>query len=286
LDKEKELGEKLAQEFDRASRLVDDPVVIEYINGIAHKIALNSDTHFPITIRVVDSDVGDSFTLAGGFQYINTGLILQAEGEAELAGVLARGIAHTALRSATILATNGELMQLSTIPVIQLGPSGWSGSGNNSGQNLALPLAELKFRRDAQSSADFFALQYLYKAGYDPDSLPRYVERTSQLPACGKSIPKVFSPFPPASERVAAMKKEIARILPHRDDAVVTIAEFQDIKARLRALQHKQVPNSQNDPSKPTLRIRTDSPPPDSSSLALAAKQPVTITSKKNIAHS
>ena len=129
LEREQKLGEQMNKEVELASRLLDDPVVTEYVNRIVQKIALNSDARIPITIRVIDSDVPDGFTMPGGFQYINTGLILQTESEGELAGLLARGVAHTALRSSTILATQGELMQLATIPLTILGPGSWAGYG-------------------------------------------------------------------------------------------------------------------------------------------------------------
>ena len=249
LENEKALGKQLAQEVERSSKLLDDPIVTEYINRIAQKIAQNSDARFPVTIRVIDSDVAGSLSLPGGFQYVNVGLILQTQGEGELAGVLAQGIAHTALRSATKLAIKGELMQLSSVPIIQLGPGGWSGPGVGQGQTLAIPLTQLKFRRDAEREADYFGLQYAYQAGYDPECLPRFIERTSPLPAGVTPVPKTFDMFPPAPERVKDMRKEIAKILPHRDGAIVTTPEFQEIQEHLRARKAKQGLSPEHDPA-------------------------------------
>jgi predicted Zn-dependent protease len=262
LEKEKQLGEQLAKELERSSKLFDDPVVIEYINRIAQKLAQNSDARIPIAVHVIDSDTINAFTLPGGFQYINTGLILQTDSEAELAGVLARGIAHTAIRSSTMEATKGELMQLSTIPLILLGPGGWAGSGNYQGLNLAIPITYLKFRRDAERAADFFGMQYLYKAGYDPESYTRFLERAWPDPVAGKNknSTNVFSPFPPLSERLQSMRKEIATILPPQPGAIVTTAEFQEIKDRLRAWKANQAATSDRDPRKPTLRKPATNP--------------------------
>jgi predicted Zn-dependent protease len=230
LDREKQLGKQLAQEVERSSRLIDDPVVTAYLDRIGQNIARHSDARIPIAIRVIDSDVINAFTLPGGFQYVNKGLILQTEGEAELAGVLARGIAHTAMRSSTMEASKGELMQLATIPPILLGPSGWAGYGNYQGLNLAIPVTYLKFRRDAEVAADFFGLQYLYEAGYDPECFSRFIERVWPQTSPGKNFRKVFSPFPPLPERLQNMKKEIATILPRRDGAIVSSSEFQEVK--------------------------------------------------------
>jgi len=262
LEREKKLGEQLAREVERSSRLLDDPAVTDYVNRLAQKIAQNSDARLPITIRVIDSDVLDAFTLPGGFQYINTGLILQTEGEAELAGVLARGIAHTSIRSSTKDATKGELMQLSTVP-LTLGPGGWAGYGSYEGLNLSIPVTYFKYRRDAERAADYFGLQYLYKAGYDPVCLSRFIERVWPLIVGGKSIPKTFDPYPPLPERVENMKKEIAKILPPRDGAIVSSAEFQEVKEHLRARRAKVIVGPEGDPGKPALRKRADHPTPN-----------------------
>ena len=263
LEREKKLGEQLAKEVARSSKILDDPVVTEYINRIGQKIAQNSDARLPITIRMIDSDEANTFTLPGGFQYINTGLILHIEGEAQLAGVLARGVAHTTMRSSTMEATKGELMQLATIPLIVLGPGGWAGYGTYDGQNLAIPLTYLKFHRDAESAADFFGLQYLYKAGYDPDCLVHFLERGLPQTAKDKKVPQPFSSYPPLPERLENMKKEIAKILPHQDAAIVTTAEFQEIKAHLRAWKARQDVSPEHYPGKPMLRKPGDTPPSD-----------------------
>jgi predicted Zn-dependent protease len=260
LEQEKKLGAQLAAEVERSSKPIDDSDVIEYLNRVGQKIAKSSDARFPITIRVIDSESIDAFTLPGGLQYINKGLILQTEGEAELAGVLAHGIAHTAMRSATMEATKGELMQLATIPLIILGPGGWSGHGTYEGLNLSIPVTYLKSRRDAETAADYFGLQYLYKAGYDPEAFVRFIERVLPQVSAGKTIPKVFSPFPPLTERVQNMRKEIAKILPLQDGAIVSSCEFESMKEHLRSLSRDQnEPRTPEDIRKPKLRkLRLD----------------------------
>jgi predicted Zn-dependent protease len=263
MDREKKLGEQLSKEVERSSKLLDDPVITEYLNRIAQNIAANSDARVPVSVRVINSDVVNGFILPGGFQYINTGLLLQTESEGELAGVLARGIAHTALRSSTKEATKGELMQLSTIPLTILGPAGWAGYGTYQGLDLSIPITYLKFQRDAQRAADFYGLQYLYKSGYDPECLVHLLERSSSQPPAYKKIPEVFSEFPPLPERLASMKKEIAKLLPHQDSAIVTTAEFQQIQELVRALKSKRTVSPPSLAGRPTLRKRTDSPPPE-----------------------
>jgi predicted Zn-dependent protease len=217
LDKEQALGKQLAQEVERSSKLLDDPIVTDYVNRLLQKLAANSDARVPVSVRVLESDVVNGFVLPGGFQYVNTGLILQANGEAELAGVLARGIAHTAMRSSTKEATKGELMQLATIPTTMqaptiplmtlLGPGGWAGYGNYQGLNLSIAITYLKFERESQRAADFYGLQYLYKSGYDPECLLHFIERSFSPTPAAKKIPPVFSEYPPLTERLESMKK-------------------------------------------------------------------------------
>src|SRR5207253_3442087 len=129
LEREMALGKGLAQEVERSAKLIDDRVVSEYVNRVGQNLVRNSDAKVPFTIKVIDSDVVNAFALPGGFFYVHSGLILRADSEAELAGVMAHEIAHVAARHGTKNATKGEMAQLATIPLIFLGPGGWAGYG-------------------------------------------------------------------------------------------------------------------------------------------------------------
>jgi beta-barrel assembly-enhancing protease len=254
-EQEIKLGKQLAQEVERSSRMVGDPVVVAYLNELGQKIAQNSDSHFPISFGVIDTNEIDALTLLGGHQYINRGLILQAETEGELAAVLAYGIASTVLRGATRNATKAEMMQLATIPLTLSSPGGWGGTGIYQAANLSIPITYLKLERDLAFDADYFGIQYLYKSGYDPESMPRFFERVWPLSPAGiKPVPLAFSPYPPLQDRLKAMRTEIQKILPPRDNATVSTSEFEAVKEHLRTWN----PPSPNDPGsgKPTLRKR------------------------------
>jgi predicted Zn-dependent protease len=252
------LGKGLAQEVERSSKLIDDPVVTEYVNRVGQNLVRNSDARVPFTIKVIDSDEVNAFALPGGFFYVNSGLILRAQEESELAGVMAHEISHVVARHGTKQATKGEMMQLATIPLILLGPGGWAGYGIYEALNLAIPLSYLKFSRDAEREADFLGLQYMYKAGYDPNSYVTFFERIQadekRRPG---TIPRFFSTHPPTPDRIADAQKEIARILPEREEYIVTTSEFDSVKARLRNVMFaRKVQNNQ--PGKPTLRTKTE----------------------------
>src|SRR5438128_6114131 len=258
LEKEIGLGKQLAQEVERSSKMIDDPVVTEYVNRVGQNLVRNSDAKVPFTIKVIDSDEVNAFALPGGFFYVNSGLILRAQEESELAGVMAHEISHVCARHGTKNATKGELMQLATIPLILLGPGGWAGYGIYQGLNLAIPVTYLKFSRDAEREADFLGLQYMYKAGYDPNSYITFFERIQadekRRPG---TIPKVFSTHPPTPERIENSQKEIARILPARQEYIVTTSEFDSVKARLRNIMFSRKVTD-NAAGKPTLRTKTE----------------------------
>ncbi len=258
LEKEIALGKQLAQEVERSSKLIDDPVVTEYVNRVGQNLVRNSDARVPFTIKVIDSDEVNAFALPGGFFYVNSGLILRAQEESELAGVMAHEISHVTARHGTKNATKGQILQLATIPLVLLGPAGLAGYGLYEGLNVALPLTFLKFSRDAEREADFLGLQYMYKAGYDPNAYVTFFERIQadekRRPG---TIPKVFSTHPPTPDRIENAQKEIARIFPNRPEYIVTTSEFDNVKERLRSLMFARKAQD-NAPGKPTLRTRTE----------------------------
>ena len=257
-EKELALGKQLAQEVERSSRMIDDPVVSEYLNRLTQSIAKNSDAKFPINVRIIDSNEINAFTLPGGYQYVNRGLILATNSEAELAGVLAYGIAHTALRTGTRQATKGEMTQLSSIPAMVFTPYTWAGYAMYQGLNMAIPLNFLKFSREAVSAADFYGVEYLYKAGYDAEAYPRLLERVQQPPK-SQNISKAFSTHPPLPERLKAIREEIARFLPPRPAETVSSSDFEAVKERLRAWQPPAPAHGAN-PKRPTLRKPGETP--------------------------
>jgi beta-barrel assembly-enhancing protease len=258
IEKEIALGKGLAQEVERSSKLIDDPVVTEYVNRVGQNLVRNSDARVPFTIKVIDSDEVNAFALPGGFFYVNSGLILRAQEESELAGVMAHEISHVTARHGTKNATKGEMMQLATIPLMLLGPAGWAGYGLYEGLNIAIPLTYLKFSRDSEREADFLGLEYMYKAGYDPNAFVTFFERIQadekRRPG---TIPKVFSTHPPTPDRIEAAQKEIARILPNKPEYIVTTSEFDSVKARLRNIMFARKVQD-NQPGKPSLRTRTE----------------------------
>jgi predicted Zn-dependent protease len=264
LEKEIALGKQMATEVERSAKVVDDPVISEYVNRIGQNLVRNSDAKVPFTIKVLDSDEVNAFALPGGFFFVNTGLILKADNEAELAGVMAHEIAHVAARHGTRQATRGELVNLATIPLWFMG--GWTGYAIQQAAGLAIPMGFLKFSRGFESEADMLGLEYMYKTGYDPTAFVDFFEKIQSLEKTKPGlVAKVFSTHPPTDDRIRAAQKNIQEILKARPEYVVTTSEFEEVKARLAMLENRRrVDDSQKKDDRPTLRRRTSPTPGDS----------------------
>ncbi len=263
IEEEIALGKQLAQQVEQSSQLVQDPVIAEYVNRLGQNVVRNSDAQVPFTIKVIDSDDVNAFALPGGFFYVNTGLILAAENEAELAGVMAHEIAHVAARHGTKNASKAELANWLSLPLIFIG--GPIGYGIQSAAGLLIPMKFLQFSRGSEREADYLGLQYLYKSGYDPDAFISFFEkiqaREKNRPG---SLSKAFSTHPMTPDRIDAAQSEINTVLPNRDEHVITTGEFARIHARLKSLVNRgRVEEAEADKDRPTLRRKTTGKIPD-----------------------
>jgi predicted Zn-dependent protease len=252
IEKEIALGKQVAQEVERQARIIDDPVIAEYVNRVGQNLVRNSDTKVPVTIKVLDSEDVNAMALPGGFFFVNSGLILKAESESELAGVMAHEIAHIAARHGTRQATRGQLVNFATIPLIFMG--GWTGYGIRQATSILVPLGFLSFSRGFESEADMLGLQYLYKAGYDPTAFVDFFEKIqSDEKKKPGTMAKVFSSHPLTDDRIKTAQKNIQEILQAKPEYVVTTSEFNDVKGRLMAMHNRRRVDDK-DLNKPRLR--------------------------------
>jgi len=253
IEKEIALGKQMAQEVERQARIVDDPIVAEYVNRIGQNLVRNSDAKVPFIIKVIDDESINAFALPGGFFFVNTGILINADNEAEMAGVMAHEIAHVAARHGTRQASRGELINYGTIPLIFLG--GWTGYAIRQGMSLAIPMGFLSFSRAFESEADMYGLQYMYKAGYDPTCFVDFFEKVqSQEKRKPGTMSKVFSTHPPTDDRIKAAQKNIQEMLKARPEYVISTSEFVDVKARVMAMHNRRKIDNAKDAGRPTLR--------------------------------
>jgi len=253
VDTEIKMGKMYAMEIEKSTKFITDPVVLEYVNRVGQNIVKNSDCKVPFTIKIIDSDVINAMALPGGFFYVNSGLILNADEEAELAGVMAHETAHVCAHHAVREQTRMNYAQLSTIPLIFIG--GWTGYGIYEAASLAVPMTFLKFSRDFEAQADYLGVQYMYRAGYDPQAFISFFEKIQALEKRKPGmVEKAFADHPQTPERILHSQEEIARILPARDQYTVTTSEFDDIKARLARIENKRRLTDTKGAPKPSLR--------------------------------
>ena len=253
IEKEIALGKQLAQEVERQARIVNDPVIAEYVNRIGQNLVRNSDAKVPFTIKVIDSDEVNAFALPGGFFFVNTGILLKADNEAEMAGVMAHEIGHVAARHGTRQATKGQIVNIGTIPLIFMG--GWTGYGIRQALGLAIPMGFLKFSRADESEADLLGLEYMYKAGYDPTAFVDFFEKIESLEKKKPgTISKVFATHPPTDDRIKAAQSNIEKYLKAKPEYVVTTSEFNDVKTRVMAMHNRRKLDDAKDTARPRLR--------------------------------
>ena len=248
-------GKQYSMEIEKSAHLVTDPVIVEYVNRVGQNIVKNSDCKVPFTIKVIDSDEINAMALPGGFFYVNSGLIMAADEEAELAGVMAHEVAHVCAHHAARQMTKMNYVQIGSIPLIIFTQGSWTGYGIYEATQLAIPISFLQFSRMDEAEADWLGLQYMYKAGYDPQA---FIQLFEKLDALEKHKPgtlaKVFADHPQTPDRIIHSEEEIATIMPARPDYMVTTSEFDDVKGRLARLENKRKINDGKGGNKPTLR--------------------------------
>ncbi|HEU5351177.1 MAG TPA: M48 family metallopeptidase [Terracidiphilus sp.] len=247
------MGRMYADEIDKSTHFITDPVVTEYVNRIGQNLVRNSDCKVPFTIKVIDSDEINAMALPGGFFYVNSGLILAADEEAELAGVMAHEIAHVCAHHAAREMTRMNYAQLGTVPLIFIG--GWTGYGIYEAASLGVPLTFLHFSREFEAQADYLGIQYMYRAGYDPQAFISFFEKIQALEKRKPGlVSKAFSDHPQTPDRILHSQGEIAQILPSKAEYLVTTSEFDQVKARLARIENKRRLLDNRDKNKPSLR--------------------------------
>ena len=252
LDRQMAMGKQYSEDIEATSKLVKDEAIVEYVNRVGQNLVRNSDSQVPFTIKVIESDDVNAFALPGGYFYVDTGLILAAENEAELAGVMAHEIAHVAACHAARNRTRGQLMNMASIPLMLVG--GPVGYAAYEGLTIATPLTFFKFSRKFETEADFLGVQYMYKAGYDPQALTSFFERVRAMEKRRESpVAKAFRTHPQTPDRILRTQNEIATLLPPEAEYKLDSSEFQEVKERLnRAQGGLRIHNA----NRPTLKRR------------------------------
>ncbi|HZP24554.1 MAG TPA: M48 family metalloprotease [Terriglobales bacterium] len=256
LDREIALGRQLSMEVESSAKVITDPVITEYVNRIGQNLVRHSDARVPFTIKVLDNEEVNAFALPGGFFYVDSGLILAADNEAELAGVMSHEIAHVAARHATKNMTRSQIWNMAAMPLVFIGGPVAYAIGEVAG--LAVPLSFLKFSRDSEREADLLGLEYDYASGYDPQAFVQFFEKLNVEKKKQNMVAKAFATHPMNVERIQAAQDEIRKYLPDRPEYVVDTSEFESIKARLASLENgRRLGGRAAEPGRPVLLKRS-----------------------------
>ncbi len=256
IEKEIALGKQLAIEVEKEARIVDDPVISEYVSRLGQNLALHSDVGFPVSFKVIQSDEINAFTLPGGFIFVNTGLIRLTANEAELASAIAHELGHSAARHATRQASQNQLVRMGTLPLFALG--GLPGLAARQVASAIMPMAFLQFSRAFETEADSLGLRYLWNAGYDPEAsidLLETIESTERRQP--GSVSKLFRSHPLTPDRIRKTQQNIDRTLPPRESYVINTSEYEAVRDRLNDLSGSfSNPSSSKASVAPTLQLR------------------------------
>jgi len=257
--KEVALGRQLATEVEQQAKMIDDPMVTEYINRVGQNVVLHSDAKIPFTIKVIDSDEVNAFALPGGFFFVNKGLILAADNEAELAGVMAHEIAHVAARHAMENQGKMQAIQYGLLGTILFG-GGIAGAIAQNAGGFAQLLSFMQFSRGAETEADTLGVQYLYASGYDPTAMAAMFEKLSaQNKKKPGTLSKIFASHPQSIDRRDASLALVARF-PEKEEYIISTSEFQRVKAHLLKITNARagvsVDIDEDGTQKPTLKRR------------------------------
>jgi predicted Zn-dependent protease len=258
IEKEMAMGKAMSQEVERHATLLTDKLITEYVNRLGQNLARHSDAKIPLTIKVIEGRDPNAVTLPGGYIYVNTGLLRMADTEAELAAGLAHEIAHVAGRHATRQATQSQVSQIATIPLIFLG--GWGGLCARGAASLVMPASYMATARGNEAEADLLGLQYLYKSGYDPLGMVDIFEKilAFDVRKHSKILATFTSSHPESGDRLSNVQKNIETLLKAKPEYIVNTSEFDNVKAHLAVLDWIPKPEPTPDTDRPTLRRKGD----------------------------
>ncbi len=258
LEKEIALGKQLAEEVRRQAKVVEDPLISEYINRIGQNLVRNSDAKVPFTFQVIEGNSPNAFALPGGYVFVYTALIKIADEEDELAAAMAHEIAHVAARHMTRQATKSQIAGVAGSAAGVILGGGLGGVAIRQGANVGIPAAFLHFTRQDESEADYLGVQYMYAAGYDPNGAISIFEKLESLERKQPgTVARIFSTHPMDATRIEKTEQEIGRILPSKTEYVVNTSEYTEIRERLIAQEGRK---KAAEDGRPQLRTRQEQP--------------------------
>jgi predicted Zn-dependent protease len=191
-----------------------EPAINTYVSGVGQRLAAVSDRKLPYEFSVINESTPNAWALPGGKIAINRGLLTELNSEAELAAVLGHEIVHAAARHSAKGMERGLLMQGAVLAVGIASQNSEFAQMAVGGATVGAGLITQKYGRDAEREADYYGMQYMARAGYDPRAAVDLQQTFVRLSEGRRSdwLSGLFSSHPPSQERVDANRQTAATL--------------------------------------------------------------------------
>jgi predicted Zn-dependent protease len=211
-EEEKKLGKQVLLELQKNVNFVTDLNVQTFIEKVGYSILTQAGpTPFEFKFYVINSLDPNAFAIPGGYIFVTTGLIVLADNEQEIAGVLSHEITHVMHRHiAQLIERSKRLNIASMLAIVAAMLAGKGGSGSQAGSMMAMATAEalaLKYTREMETDADQSGLNYLIKAGYDPNGMINFFKRIQKVSLeLAPNIPAYLLDHPALENRISLLE--------------------------------------------------------------------------------
>ena len=236
-----EMGKAAIKEIEPTITILDDPAMTAYIKRLGDSITSQiQNPPFPFVYKMVNDPQINAFCVPGGFVYVNTGILINAENEGQVVGVMGHEIGHAILRHSANQMSKGMLLQGLATAGAMVGEmkGGMAGMAAQIGSGLGAQLMSMKFSRNHEKDSDAFGARLMSKAGYNPLEMARFFEKMEQMSG-GKQAGGVagwMASHPNPGSRIQLIEQEILAM--PRANYNATTGDF----ARFKAAASKVVP--------------------------------------------
>jgi predicted Zn-dependent protease len=212
VDEEKKLGKKILLEMEKQVEWVKDPTIQTFVDRVGYSIVKEvGPTPFEFKFYVIKAQDPNAFAIPGGNIFMTTGLIVMAENEQEIAGVLSHEISHVTGRHIDQMMEKSKRLNIASLAAILLGAlAGRGGKGTEAVAATAMATSEamaLKYTREMETDADQNGLNRVIKAGYDPNGLITFLNKIQKMElSMAPQMPVYLMTHPALESRIALLE--------------------------------------------------------------------------------
>jgi predicted Zn-dependent protease len=236
-EEEKKLGKKIILEIEKSAEIERDLSLQSFINRIGRSlVAQIGPSPFEFKFFLIKGTDPNAFAIPGGYIFVTTGLIVLADNEQEVAGVLGHEIGHVTSRHIAQMIERSKRLNLASLAAIIAGVLlGGGGTSSEAIATMSMATAEaytLKYTRENEVEADHKSLQYTIKAGYDPNGLITFLNKINKISLGSAKIPAYLLDHPVTEDRISLLQN-LLRIGPKPVGPFKSIGNFKRIQAKV-----------------------------------------------------